>query len=110
MIRTQITEQYSVSEQITLDDLNTLAAAGISLIVCNRPDKEEENQLAFADIAQRAQELNIKAVHIPFAGGQMQASDVTSFKQAIKGADKIHGYCRTGKRASSIWEAANTEV
>ncbi|ETX09383.1 NAD(FAD)-dependent dehydrogenase [Marinomonas ushuaiensis DSM 15871] len=109
MIRKIITTQYSVSEQIALDDVNVLADAGVTLIICNRPDNEEEDQLAFADIAKRAQELNISAIHIPFAGGQMQAADVTLFQQALEGADNVHAYCRTGNRSNLIWQAANTE-
>lgn len=106
MLRKQITDTYSVSEQINLDDINTLAESGVTLIICNRPDNEEAGQLAFADIAARAKEKNITAVHIPFAGGQMQPSDVETFKQVIKEADNIHAYCRTGNRSSQIWQAA----
>ncbi|MEL0637503.1 sulfur transferase domain-containing protein [Marinomonas sp. TI.3.20] len=107
MLRKQITGKYSVSGQISLDDVNTLAESGITLIISNRPDNEEEGQLAFADIAAAAKEKNIKAVHIPFSAGQMQSSDIEAFKEATKGSENIHAFCRTGKRASLIWEAAN---
>ncbi|MGJ8645290.1 MAG: beta-lactamase hydrolase domain-containing protein [Marinomonas colpomeniae] len=109
MIRKQITDKYSVSEQITLDDVNTLAKSGVTLIICNRPDNEEDGQLAFADIASRAKELNIGAVHIPFAGGKMQAADAELFKQTLVGAHNTHAYCRTGNRSSLIWQAAYPE-
>ena len=50
MLRKHITDHYSVSEQIDLDDVETLSQSGVTLIVCNRPDNEEEGQLPFADI------------------------------------------------------------
>lgn len=106
MLRKQITDNYSVSEQISLDDVDALAESGVTLIICNRPDGEEEGQLPFADVAAYAKEKNIKAEHIPFAGGQMTAADVIAFQAAIKDADNIHAYCRTGNRSSQIWQAA----
>lgn len=106
MLRKQITDNYSVSEQISLDDVDALAKSGVTLIICNRPDGEEEGQLPFADVAAYAEEKNIKAEHIPFAGGQMTASDVTAFQAAIQNAENVHAYCRTGNRSSQIWQAA----
>lgn len=106
MLRKQITDNYSVSEQIGLDDVDALAESGITLIICNRPDGEEEGQLPFADVAAYAKEKNMNAEHIPFAGGQMTASDVSAFQAATKDAENIHAYCRTGNRSSQIWQAA----
>ncbi|WP_369920528.1 TIGR01244 family sulfur transferase [Marinomonas polaris] len=106
MLRKKITDNYSVSEQISLDDVDALAESGVTLIICNRPDGEEEGQLPFADVAAYAEEKNIKAEHIPFAGGQMTASDITAFQAAIQDAENVHAYCRTGNRSSQIWQAA----
>lgn len=109
MIRKHITQQYSVSEQVTLEDVKTLAEAGVTLIVCNRPDNEEEGQLNFADVAAKAKALHINAVHIPFAGGQMQAEDVVLLQEALENAKNVHAYCRTGNRSNLIWEAAKAQ-
>jgi len=106
MLRKQITDTYSVSEQISLADVDVLAESGVTLIICNRPDGEEEGQLPFAKVAAYAKEKNIQTEHIPFVGGQMTASDVTAFQAAIKDADNVHAYCRTGNRSSQIWQAA----
>lgn len=107
MLRKNITEQYSVSEQITLEDVETLASSGVDLIICNRPDGEEDGQLSFAEVEQKASELGVKAVHIPFAGGQMKDTDVLAFDEVIKDAKQIHAYCRTGNRSTKIWEASH---
>ncbi|TYL48738.1 bifunctional protein tyrosine phosphatase family protein/NAD(P)/FAD-dependent oxidoreductase [Marinomonas sp. IMCC 4694] len=105
MIRKHITEKYSVSEQITLGDIDTLAVSGVTLIICNRPDEEESEQLTFADIAAYAKTKNIEALHIPFAGGQMTASDVVEMKLGLKDANNVHAYCRSGNRSTLIWQA-----
>ncbi|REG83198.1 bifunctional protein tyrosine phosphatase family protein/NAD(P)/FAD-dependent oxidoreductase [Marinomonas pollencensis] len=110
MIRKQITSHYSVSEQISLDDVDRLAASGVTLIIGNRPDNEEAGQLAFAEIAAQAEKNHIKALHIPFAGGQMQDSDVVAFKAALSTADNVHAFCRSGNRSSLIWEAAHQSM
>lgn len=110
MLRKQITDTFSVSEQIRLEDIDTLAASGVTLIICNRPDGEEEGQLPFSEVAAYAKEKNLHAEHIPFAGGQMTASDVTTFQAAIKDVDNIHAYCRTGNRSSQIWQAAQESM
>jgi sulfide:quinone oxidoreductase len=110
MLRKIITDNYSVSEQIRIEDIDTLAASGVTLIICNRPDGEEEGQLPFSEVAAYAKEKNLHAEHIPFAGGQMTAADVAAFQAAIKDADNIHAYCRTGNRSSQIWQAAQESM
>lgn len=110
MLRKQITDHFSVSEQITLNDVETLAQAGVSLIICNRPDNEEEGQIPFDEVEAFAATKNIEAVHIPFSGGQMKDSDVALFKEAISGSYNIHAYCRTGNRSSTIWQAAHHQA
>ncbi|MBR7889147.1 TIGR01244 family phosphatase [Marinomonas sp. A79] len=106
MQRKHITEQYSVSEQLTLNDVDTLAAAGVTLIICNRPDNEESGQLAFADIAAVAKDKGIATAHIPFSGGQMTEDDIKAFIGTIQDAENVHAFCRTGNRSTQIWQAA----
>ena len=40
----KIIDDYVVSEQITVDDIQTIKEAGFKTIFCNRPDNEEINQ------------------------------------------------------------------
>ena len=42
----QISPVFSVSGQLTLDDVRDAAAQGFNTIICNRPDDEEAGQLA----------------------------------------------------------------
>ncbi len=57
-----INDEYAVSGQITVEDLDTIAALGFKSIVCHRPDHEEAGQPEFSAIAARAKELGIEPV------------------------------------------------
>lgn len=61
----QINDEYSVSGQITVEDLDQIKALGFKSIVCHRPDFEAPDQPTFDSIAARAEELGIETMHIP---------------------------------------------
>ncbi|MFM2485700.1 TIGR01244 family sulfur transferase [Celerinatantimonas yamalensis] len=106
MIRKKITEQYSVSEQLTPEDVDVLARDGVTHIICNRPDDEEAGQRPFTEIAAIAKEKGMQAIHIPFVAGGMQPTHVAAFKEAMRDAKCVHAYCRSGNRSHKIWQAA----
>ncbi|MGI9500254.1 MAG: beta-lactamase hydrolase domain-containing protein, partial [Geminicoccaceae bacterium] len=43
----KVTENLSVSPQITTSDIEAIAAAGFRSIICNRPDGEAPDQPSF---------------------------------------------------------------
>ena len=61
----QINEEYSVSGQITVEELDEIKALGFKSIVCHRPDGEDFGQPEFAAVAKRAEELGLKIKHVP---------------------------------------------
>eukprot|EP01035_Chromulina_nebulosa_P035974 gene35974-48391_t len=64
----EIDDEYSVSPQIALADLDQIKAMGFRSIVCHRLDDEDPGQPDFAAIAARASELGIETAHIPVVG------------------------------------------
>lgn len=103
----EIDKQLSVSEQITVSDLQALKDQGFDLIICNRPDFEEANQVQADDIKNRAIELGLKFLHIPVSksGPTMQAIEMT--KQTFDEAGgPIFAYCRSGQRSVMMWSLA----
>jgi Uncharacterized protein conserved in bacteria len=50
-----ISDDLSVSAQITVQDIDTIKAAGFKTIMCNRPESEEANQPRFSEIALTAE-------------------------------------------------------
>lgn len=100
----KLADNYVVSGQITVDDLDQIAADGYQLLICNRPDNEAEGQTPFADIEKRAVELGLDVANIPFSGGQLQAVQVQEFAELMRKGLKTFAYCRTGNRCSIIWD------
>src|SRR5690606_24972779 len=102
---TQLSERFSVSDQVHLEDLDTLAAAGVEILVCNRPDHEAADQPLFDTIKEAAARSGIEAVAIAFAGGEMNQQHVAALHKQIDTGKRIHAYCRTGNRSTKLWEA-----
>ncbi len=101
----QLHNNFSISEQISLEDIATLAASGVTTIICNRPDGEEPNQITCLEIKTTAEANGINFVHIPVPGRDIPAEALEKFINIISENDsKIHAYCRTGTRSSIFWQ------
>ena len=100
----------TASAQVEREDLQTLKAQGVSLLVCNRPDGEADDQTAFTELAAQAKELGIDTLSIPFKPGQQTPEQVTEFTKLLAKAElhdqKVHAFCRTGNRSTCLWSAA----
>ncbi|MFK8068978.1 MAG: TIGR01244 family sulfur transferase [Gammaproteobacteria bacterium] len=107
---TNLDKQVSVSDQITVSDLNELSTAGVEILVCNRPDKESAEQTDFNEIETAAKALGMEAIHIPFTAGKMTEEQQKQFSDLLNSGKTVHAYCRTGNRSSNIWNAVNSEV
>jgi len=70
---TQISQDFSVSPQITTADVTEIANAGFKSIICNRPDFEEPTQPVFNDIASAAHDAGLKTAHVPITTMPMPA-------------------------------------
>ncbi|MCF6193039.1 MAG: TIGR01244 family sulfur transferase [Kangiellaceae bacterium] len=106
----QLHDNFSISEQITLEDIKTLAAHGVKTIICNRPDGEEPNQIACAEIKATAEANGINFVHIPVPGRDVPAESLQEFMCVIEENDsKVHAYCRTGTRSSIFWQLSQQD-
>lgn len=102
----QLDIQTSVSDQLSVNDVAVLAKQGVDCIVCNRPDSEVAEQEYFEAIAQTAKTYNIDAVHIPFINGALAAEQTIDFSRLLTRYKRLHAYCRTGNRSTTIWSSA----
>ena len=101
----QINDEYSVTGQISVDDLDEIKALGFESIVCNRPDMESPDQAAFADIAERAEELGLQIAHIPVGPMGVTAEAVRDMVDALDAFPRpMLGYCRSGARSTAIYQ------
>ncbi|MCF1471034.1 TIGR01244 family phosphatase [Agrobacterium vitis] len=100
-----VSEDYSVSGQISLEDLDDIKALGFKSIVCHRPDGEEPGQPDFAAIAARAEELGLAIRHIPVGPMGVTPDAVAAMVDALDDLERpMLGYCRSGARSTATYE------
>lgn len=107
MTFTQIAPGFSVSAQLSPDDVRNAAAQGFQSIICNRPDGEEANQWQAADIQDEAKALGLKFAFIPISPGTIGDADAARLLATIADMPTpILAYCRSGARSTRLWDAA----
>ncbi|MFT5574201.1 MAG: sulfide:quinone oxidoreductase [Cryomorphaceae bacterium] len=106
----QLTTQVSASDQITVDDVAGIAKLGVDLLVCNRPDGEDEGQTPYAEIAAEAVKHGLRPILMPFSSYQITCPDRDEFIKLIETRKRIHTYCRSGARCKRLWREANSVV
>ena len=100
----QVNDEFSVSAQINLQDVQTLAAQGIRSLICNRPDGEAGDQINVTEIETAAAESGMEVVYLPVISGDFTDVEVSGFLTAIERLPKpTHAYCRTGTRSITLW-------
>ena len=100
----RVNDEFSVSAQITPDDVQTLADAGVKSVICNRPDGEAADQVNVTEIETAASKAGIDVVYLPVVSGSVNDMDISGFLSAIERLPKpIHAYCRTGTRSITLW-------
>ncbi len=105
----KINDNFSVSDQVFIEDIPALLSEGVELIVCNRPDNEATGQPYFTDIQTAAKEHGIEAHLIDFAPKALTQDKTLAFKKIVESNKKIHGYCFTGGRAKMIYNSMSLE-
>lgn len=106
----QLDDNTLVDGQIGPDDVAGLKDLGVTLIVNNRPDNEDEGQPTSDEIEAAARKAGIDYRHVPIARG-MGPSDIEAMREAIHSAGdgKLFAYCRSGNRSTLAWAVARNE-
>jgi uncharacterized protein (TIGR01244 family) len=106
----ELDEKTLIGGQIAPSDVPGLKAAGVTLIVNNRPDGEDSDQPLSAEIEAAAEAAGIRYRHIPIVRG-MGPSDVDAMRKAIAetGDGKMLAFCRSGNRSALVWAVARSE-
>jgi len=102
---------YSVSPQITPEDIHALAGAGFKSVMCNRPDGEEPGQPDFASIEAVARAEGLEVRWVPIVSGGVPQSDLDAFRAALSEMPgPTLAYCRSGTRCTMLWTIAQYGV
>lgn len=99
-----------VSGQIRPEDLPGLSAAGVTMIVNNRSDHEDEGQPTSAEMESAAKSQGLAYRHIPIWRG-LGPAEIKDMCNAIDeaGDGRILAYCRTGNRSALASALARRE-
>lgn len=102
-----ISDEFSVSGQISPDQISTIKAAGFKSIICNRPDNEQPGQPSAAEIRKAAEAAGLGFRHVPVISGQPATpDDVAAMAAALEELEgPVFAYCRSGTRSTNLFIA-----
>jgi uncharacterized protein (TIGR01244 family) len=100
----QITPRYFVAPQIDPADVPALRDAGVTRILCNRPDSEVPPSHQAAAIRAAAESAGITFVEQPLTH-QTMTPDVIATNRDLGAAsdDVVLAYCASGTRSTIAW-------
>jgi uncharacterized protein (TIGR01244 family) len=109
MIR-KLDETVLVSGQIAPDEVAGLASEGVTLLVNNRPDGEEDGQPLASEIEAAAAAAGIVYRFVPIIRG-IGPADIEAMQQALDEAKegKMLAFCRSGTRSALVTALARRE-
>jgi sulfide:quinone oxidoreductase len=100
----RVSDELAVSPQISVADVDEIAAQGFKGIVCNRPDGESADQIAFGEIEAAAKAKGLEIVWQPVISGQMSDDEGVRFGEIVDGLPgPVLAYCRSGARCIMLW-------
>lgn len=100
----QLTPNYYVAPQISPDQMGALRQAGITRILCNRPDEEVPPALGATAMQAAAEAAGLEFALQPLTHATM-TPDVIAHNRAL-GADQAGitlAYCASGTRSCIAW-------
>ena len=104
-----ITTDIMVAPQISVDAVAEAKAAGVALIINNRPEGESDDQIPGADIEAAARAAGMEYIAIPITHSGFSQPQVMAMVAALQGAQgKILAYCRSGTRSTLLWALAES--
>ena len=98
-----MTDDFSVSPQLELEDFSELARLGFKHVVNNRPDGEAPDQSSSAEAEAAAKASGLTYVHAPFAGAPPSAAIDALRGQLASATGPVIAYCRSGTRSITAW-------
>jgi len=100
----------SASAQVLPHHLADLAAAGFRSVICHLPDGEcGPDQPGFHQIEAAAKAVGMQAAYLPVIPGQVGPAEAAAFADLMgRLPHPVVAFCRSGKRAESVWALAQT--
>lgn len=105
----EVTPRVAVSEQLNLDDVPAIAAAGYMVLVNNRPDGEAPGQPSSAEFAAAAAANGLEYVYYPVNGMNFPGPDLARLAATFDSdSGPVLAFCRSGTRSINLWLATRS--
>lgn len=99
-----LTPRYSVTPQISVEDVPAIAAAGFTTVICNRPDAEVPPSHQADTIRAAVESAGLTFHVLPLTHQTMTPENVAQQRAYFENADgPVLAYCASGTRCSVIW-------
>ena len=101
----KVSDDYSIAEQIHERHLPDLAGDGYTDVVCNRPDHEDPEQPAFADLSAAAERHGLNFHHIPIDASGIDSLHEEKLSVVLAAAEgKVLAFCKSGMRSLMLYQ------
>lgn len=101
-----VTPDFAVAPQLDLEDFARAAAAGFKIVVNNRPDREQPNQMTGAEAEAAAKAAGLRYVALPFTGAPAPAIVAETAALLDEAEGPVLAYCKSGTRSVTAWAFA----
>jgi uncharacterized protein (TIGR01244 family) len=104
-----VTPRFAVSPQLAAEDVAAARAAGVTLIINNRPDGESPDQPSSAELEDAAKQQGLDYAHIPVVGRPSSDQAVAMSRAVAATSGKALAFCRSGRRSIATWALGELE-
>ncbi len=105
----KIAPDFSVSPQLSVQDIGLVASKGFRSLIISRPDGEADDQPPHAEMMEAARRNGLAVRYMPITPGKITDSDVKAFQKAMLDLPApVISYCRTGTRSMTLWSLAQS--
>jgi uncharacterized protein (TIGR01244 family) len=99
----QVTPSLQVSPQITPDEAREAVAAGVRLIINNRPDGEAPGQPTNAEVEAAARAAGADYLYLPVVGRPTPEQAARQAAAVAAAGGPVLAFCRSGTRSITAW-------
>jgi len=99
-----ISDRYNVSPQIDPEDAPAIKAAGITTVICNRPDMEVPPSHQAEAVRAAVEAEGLRFEELPITHQTMTPDRVQMQADIVASSDgPVLAYCASGTRSSILW-------
>ncbi len=107
----RITDDYSVTPQISPADIPAIVEAGFKSVICNRPDDEVEPDKCSAEVEAAVKAAGLTWLDNPFSSPALTMTHVEAQRTALATLPRpVLAYCRSGTRCTVVWALAQAQA